>query len=129
MPSLNSVSIIGNLGKNPEMRFSPAGTPVSNFSVAVNHRYKKSDGDYTESTEWFAVATWGKSAEWCNQNLSKGDLVFVEGRLQLNTWDGNDGQKHSYNEITASNVQLLDKRGERVEEKVEELEDPEDLPF
>ncbi len=124
MANLNRIEIIGNCGSEPEMRFSPQGKPVSNFSVAVNSKFGE-----TESTEWFNIVAWNKLAETCNQFLSKGQQVFVEGKLQLKSWEGNDGQKHYKNEIVANKVLFL---GQRKKEEVEIKEgriESEDLPF
>ncbi len=135
MVSVNRIIIIGNLGSDPEMRFTPSGRPVTSFRVATNHRYTTSEGERREETEWFTVVTWGKLAEQCNQYLTKGRLVYVEGRLRTNTWEGQDGQKHYRNEIVADRVSFLDRQAVAPlpEEKageagVDELE-PEDIPF
>ena len=135
MVSVNRMIIIGNLGSEPEMRFTPNGRPVTSFSVATNRRYTTSEGERREETEWFTVVTWGRLAEQCNQFLAKGRLVYVEGRLRTHTWEGQDGQRRSRNEIVADRVSFLDKQAvaslpeEKVEEsRVGELE-PEDIPF
>ncbi len=135
MASLNKVMIIGNLGKDPEMRFTPSGNPVTSFSVATNRVYTTSEGERREETEWFTVVTWSKLAEQCNQFLTKGRLVYVEGRLRTHTWESQDGQKHYRTEIVANSVRFLDRQsvaplpGEKAEEAgVDELE-PEDIPF
>src|SRR5512141_106963 len=91
--SLNKVMIIGNIGGEPEMRFTPGGNPVTTFSVATNRVYNSTDGERKEETEWFNIVTWNKTAEFANQYLSKGRKVYVEGRLHTRTWDGQDGQK------------------------------------
>ena len=111
MASVNRIIIIGNLGKDPEMRFAPSGNPVTQFSVATSRRYTTSAGEQREETEWFNVVTWNKLAEQCNQYLSKGRKVYVEGRLHSRTWDGQDGQKHFSNEIVANTVKFLDRQG------------------
>jgi len=121
MSNLNKVEIIGNVGKEPEMRFTPSGKPVTSFSVAVNSKFGES-----ESTEWFSIVAWNKLAETCNQYLSKGQQVFVEGRLQTRTWEDNDGQKHYKTEVIANKVLFLGQR--KQEETTPEIE-PEDLPF
>lgn len=136
MVSVNKIIVIGNLGGEPEMRFTPSGRPVTSFSVATNWRYTTAEGERKEETEWFTVVTWGKLAEQCNQFLNKGRLVYVEGRLHSRSWDGQDGQKHSRNEIIANRVSFLDRQvaaqatGEKPAESVggDEIE-PEDLPF
>jgi single-strand DNA-binding protein len=135
MVSVNRMIIIGNLGSEPEMRFTPNGRPVTSFSVATNRRYTTSDGERREETEWFTVVTWGRLAEQCNQFLAKGRLVYVEGRLRSHSWEGQDGQKRYRNEIVADRVSFLDRQssGHLPEDRPEivgsdELE-PDDLPF
>ncbi len=122
MASLNSVSIIGNCGKEPEMRFTPSGKSVTSFSVAVNSKFGES-----ESTEWFNVVAWDKLAETCNQYLTKGQQVFVEGRLQTRSWEDKDGGKHYKTEVIANKVLFL---GQRKQEEPEEAkEDTEEELF
>lgn len=111
---LNRVQIIGRLGKPPEMRFTANGTATTEFSVAASERYT-SNGQQHERTEWFNVVTWAKLAEICAEHLDKGRLVYVEGRLQTRSWDGNDGQKHYKTEVIANTVTFLG-GGERREE-------------
>jgi len=108
--SLNKVMIIGNLGGDPEMRFSPACNPVTSFSVAAGRAFNSPEGERREETEWFNVVTWNKTAELCNQFLSKGRKVYVEGRLHTRTWDGQDGQKHTRVEVIANQVLFLDRK-------------------
>ena len=111
MVSVNKMIVIGNLGSEPEMRFTPNGRPVTSFSVATNWRYTTSEGERKEETEWFTVITWGKLAEQCNQFLTKGRLIYLEGRLRSHSWDGQDGQKHFRNEIVATRVSFLERQG------------------
>jgi len=135
MVSLNKVMIIGNLGSEPEMRFTPNGNPVTSFRVATNRVYTTPEGERKEETEWFAIVAWGRLAENCNQFLTKGQRVYAEGRLHTRTWETQDGQKHSRPEIIANRVIFLDRRaaGPLPEEKVEESGigelEPEDIPF
>ena len=145
MPSLNKVTIIGNVGSEPEMRFTPNGRPVTSFSVATNWAYTTSDGERKQETEWFNVVAWNRLAEQCNQFLTKGRLVYAEGRLHTRAWEGQDGQQRSRSEIIASRVIFLGGRvsgalpAEKVEDAVadpeEKVEDaaadiePEDIPF
>jgi len=126
MPSLNKVMIIGNLGDEPTMRFTPSGSPVTTFSVAVNRKYTQ-DGESHEDTEWFNIVAWNKQAESCNQYLSKGQQVYVEGRLHTRSWDGQDGQKKYRTEVIANQVLFLG--GKRKEEEEEAEYDPNDIPF
>ena len=135
MASLNKVMIIGNVGSEPEMRFTPNGNPVTSFSVATNRRYTTADGERKEETEWFTVVAWGRLAEQCNQFLTKGQRVYAEGRLHTRTWEGQDGQKHQRSEIVANRVLFLDRRAVAPlpEEKVDETGDvklePQDISF
>lgn len=123
--------IVGNLGRDPEMRYTPSGKPVTTFSVAVSRKYTTNEGEHREETEWFRITAWNKLAETCNEFLSKGRKVFVEGRLQTRTWDGQDGQKHTSVEIIASDMVLLDKPKSATLEEVGADQDmeAEDLPF
>lgn len=107
MASLNKVMIIGNLGSEPEMRFTPNGNPVTSFSVATNRVYTTSEKERRTETEWFNVVTWNKLAEQCNQFLTKGRLVYVEGRLRTRSWEGQDGQKHYRTEVIANRITFL----------------------
>ena len=133
---LNKVMIIGNVGRDPEMRYTPSGNAVTSFSVAVNRQWNGQDGPHKE-TEWFNVVTWNKLAEACSQILTKGQKVYVEGRLQTRSWDGQDGQKHYRTEVVAGTVQFLDSRGQRPgapataagEEDFAGDVEPDDLPF
>ncbi|MDD5288659.1 MAG: single-stranded DNA-binding protein [Dehalococcoidales bacterium] len=138
MVSINRMTVIGNLGSEPEMRFTPSGRPVTSFRIATNWRYTTAEGERREETEWFSVVAWGKLAEQCNQFLTKGRLVYVEGRLRLRTWEGQDGQKRARNEIIADRVKFLDRQGQGApaagEVKTEEVEqpgevEPDDIPF
>ena len=139
MPSLNKVIIIGNVGTDPEMRFTPSGKPVTSFSVATNWMYTTPEGERKQETEWFNVVAWNRLAEQCNQFLNKGRLVYVEGRLRSRSWEGQDGQKHHRTEVVANRVTFLDRQAaaslpeEKVEEKVDEAGsgelNPEDIPF
>ena len=134
MASLNKVMIIGNLGKDPEMRFTPNGSPVTTFSVAVGRTYNTTEGERKTETEWFNVVTWNKLAEQCNQFLSKGRLVYVEGRLRTSSWEGQDGLKHYRTELIASRATFLDRQAPgwlpegRNEETAGDL-DADDIPF
>ena len=139
MPSLNKLTIIGNVGNEPEMRFTPNGKPVTSFSVATNWLYTSSEGERRQETEWFSVVAWNRLAEQCNQFLAKGRLVYVEGRMHTRNWEGQDGQQHSKMEVIASRVIFLEKRGasvvadEKLDDRIDESGitelEPEDLPF
>lgn len=110
MASLNKVMIIGNLGSEPEMRFTPKGNAVTSFRIATNRVFTTADGERKEETEWFTVVAWGKLAEQCNSFLAKGRLVYAEGRLHTRMWEGQDKQKHYRTEIIASRVSFLDRQ-------------------
>ena len=139
MASLNKVMIIGNLGGEPEMRYTPSGNPVTSFRVATNRVFTTPEGERKEETEWFTVVTWSRLAENCNQFLAKGRLVYAEGRLRTRNWESQDGQQHSRMEVIANRVVFLDKRGlaslpEDKEDKIEDTgaigaEPPDDVPY
>jgi len=126
--SLSKVILVGNLGSDPEMRYTPNGKAVTSFNIATNRRYTTSAGENKEETDWFRVSVWGKQAEQCNQFLSKGKQVYVEGRLHARSWEGQDGQMRTSLEVTAERVLFLGKRGSVALPEGEEIE-PEDLPF
>jgi single-strand DNA-binding protein len=104
---LNKVMIIGNLGRDPEMRYTPSGRPVTTFSVGTTRTWHSSDGDRHEETEWFNVVAWGNLAEICSQYLHKGKQVYVEGRLQTRSWDDSEGRKHFATELVAREMIML----------------------
>ena len=103
----NKITIIGNLGTDPEMRYMPSGDAVTSFSVATNRRYRTRDGEQRDETEWFRVNAWGRLAETTNQYLEKGRLVYVEGSLSSRPWQTQDGQLRAGNEIRAQEVKFL----------------------
>jgi single-strand DNA-binding protein len=107
MASLNKVMIIGNLGADPEMRYTANGSAVTTFNVATNESWTDQSGERRERTEWFSVVTWNRLAETCAQYLTKGRSVYVEGRLQTRSWDGQDGLKHYKTEVVAETVRFL----------------------
>jgi single-strand DNA-binding protein len=109
MASLNKMQVIGNLGTDPEMRYTPNGNPVTSFRIATSRSYTSSDGERHEETEWFTVVAWNQLAELCNQYLSKGRRAYVDGRLHSSTWEGQDGQTRFSNEIVAERVLFLDR--------------------
>jgi single-strand DNA-binding protein len=104
---MNKIIVIGNLGRDPEMRYTPSGQAVTSFSVASTRRYTTSSGERRDETEWFNVSAWGKLAELCNQWLTKGRQVYVEGRLRSRSFEGRDGQMRFVNEINLTDVQFL----------------------
>ncbi|MCS7221510.1 MAG: single-stranded DNA-binding protein [Anaerolineae bacterium] len=107
---LNKVIIIGNLGRDPEMRYTPSGKPVTSFSVATSRSWVTADGERRDATEWFNVVAWGNLAEICSQYLRKGSRVYVEGHLQTRGWDDEHGQKHYRTELVANEMIMLDSR-------------------
>ena len=110
--SVNKVILIGNLGADPELRYTPGGTAVADLRIATNRRYKTRDGDWQEETEWHSVVVWSKQAENCKEYLAKGRTVYIEGRLQTRSWDDQkSGQKRYKTEIVADTVQFLGGKG------------------
>jgi len=126
--SLSKVILVGNLGSDPEMRYTPNGKAVTSFNVATNRRYTTSGGESKEETDWFRVSVWGKQAEQCNQFLGKGKQVYVEGRLHARSWEGQDRQMRTSLEVNAERVLFLGRRDSVSLPGGEEIE-PEDLPF
>ena len=104
---MNKIIVIGHLGRDPEMRYTPNGQSVTSFSVASSRRYTTSAGEQREETEWFNVSAWGRLAELCNQYLTKGRQVYVEGRFHSRTYEGRDGQMRISNDINLTDVQFL----------------------
>ena len=111
MAGLNKIMIIGNVGTDPEMRYTPNGSPVTSFRIATTRTYTPQDGERRQETEWFTVVAWNNLAEQVNQYLSKGRRAYVEGRLHSNSYQGNDGQMRFTNEIVANRVLFLDRPG------------------
>ena len=105
-----TIILIGNLGKDPEMRYTPSGKPVTTFSVAVSRSWNSADGERHNETEWFNVVAWGNLAEICKQYLVKGQQVYIEGRLQTRRWDDKEGLKHTSVEIVANEMMMLGDR-------------------
>jgi len=105
---VNKVTLIGNLGDEPELRQTQSGTSVSNMSLAVDDSYKDSDGNFVEQTEWVDVVAWGRLGEVCNEYLSKGSQVYFEGKLQTRSWEDNDGNTRYSTEVKAQEMMFLD---------------------
>jgi single-strand DNA-binding protein len=122
MDMFQRMTLVGNLGKDPEMRYTPNGTPVTMFSAAVNRKYTGSDGQTKEETLWFRISVWGKQAETCNQYLHKGQMVLVEGSLTGDetggprVWTGKDGKPHASFEVRAQTVRFLSRKDSGGEE-------------
>jgi single-strand DNA-binding protein len=119
---LNKVMVIGHLGRDPEMRYTPSGRPVTTFSVATNRSWQSADGERHEETEWFNVVAWGSLAEFCNQNLVRGQQVYIEGRLQTRKWDDSEGKKHFATEVVAREVIMLGERKDFESPPLEQLD-------
>jgi single-strand DNA-binding protein len=111
---LNKVMVIGHLGRDPEMRYTPSGRPVTTFTVATSRSWNTADGERHSETEWFNVVTWGNLAEICKQYLVKGQQVYIEGRLQTRHWEDKEGGKHSTVEIVANEMMMLGERKETI---------------
>ena len=132
--SLNKIMVIGNLGSDPDMRYTSSGTPVATFSLATNRSYRSSDGENRQETEWFTIVAWNRLAEQVNQYLTKGRLAYVEGRFRSRNWEGRDGQQRTTNEIIANSVVFLPQGGSpgdgyMEDGGVEGAIEPDDLPF
>ncbi len=122
---LNKVMIIGNLGRDPEMRYTPSGKPVTSFSLASSRTWVSADGERREETEWFNVVAWGNLAEICNQHLMKGQQVYIEGRLQTRCWEDDNGQRHFRTEVVANEMIVL---GNRVRDEIAQSASTYDTP-
>lgn len=109
---VNRVLLIGRLGADPEVRYTPDGTMIVNFRIATDETYKNKQGEKVSKTEWHRIVVFGRLAEICGNYLGKGRLVFIEGKLQTRTWDDKDGNKRSLTEILATNMQMLESKGQ-----------------
>ena len=112
--SVNKVILVGNLGADPEVRFTQSGQAVANMRIATNEVFNDRDGNRQERTEWHRIVVWGRLAEICNQYLRKGSKIYIEGRLQTRNWEGQDGQKRYTTEVVARDMQILDSRDDTV---------------
>jgi len=112
MASLNKVMLIGNLGKDPEVRYTAAGTAVASFSLATSERFKNKNGEWEEKTEWHNVTLWARLAEIAGEYLAKGKTVYIEGRLQIRKWQDRDGKDRYTTEIVGEKMQMLSGKGE-----------------
>ena len=112
MASVNKVILIGNLGKDPDLRYTPSGQAVATFSLATNDRYKDKDGQMVERAEWHNIVVWGKQAETAKEYLKKGRQIFVEGRIAYRTYDDREGNKRYITEVVAQRLQFLGRREE-----------------
>ena len=144
MASVNKVILIGNLGSDPEVKYTPSGTAVANFNIATNESWTSKDGKKEERTEWHKIVVWSKLAELCGEYLAKGRPVYVEGRLQTREWNDKEGNKRYTTEIVAQTIQFLggpndrparqssaaaSSGGGRSSEPAEAIEVEDDIPF
>jgi single-strand DNA-binding protein len=127
---LNKVMVIGHLGRDPELRYTPSGRPVASFSVATSRTWTSSEGERREETEWFNVVAWGNLAEICKSHLSKGQQVYIEGRLQTRGWEDDNGTRHYRTELVANEMILLGDRQSSSQDIAEgERADDNEFPF
>lgn len=128
--SLSRIQLIGNLGRDAEMRYTPSGAPVTEFSVAVNRRRRTQDGQWIDETDWYRVVCWNRLAEFADQYLKRGMRVYVDGRLQLRRYTANDGTERMSVEVIANDVIILTPRADVLPEPGEGFEDevPSTLP-
>ena len=126
---LNKLMIIGHLGRDPEMRYTPSGKPVTTFSVATSRTWHSADGERHEDTEWFNIVAWGGLAEICNQHLHKGMQVYVEGRLQTRRWEDAEGNKHFTTELVAKEMIMLGEKKDTLRTSFEQDEEEGEFPF
>ncbi len=125
---MNKIIVIGNLGSDPEMKYTPNGQAVTSFSVASNRKYTTGAGEQREETEWFRASAFGKLAETCNQYLTKGQQVYLEGRLRSHTYTTPGGETRHTNEVNVTDVQFLGRSNNEASETVP-VDDEPDLPF
>ena len=129
--SLNKVMLVGHVGADPDVRYTPKGTAISNFNLATNDSHKDDKGEWVENTEWHKLVFWGKKAEFTEQYVKKGSLILVEGRLQTRNWDDKEGNKHYVTEVVGDRLTLLgSNQQKRQNTQPEDVDEPEeDLPF
>ena len=126
---LNKVMVIGNMGRDPELRYTPSGKPVTSFSLASSRSWIAPDGERREETEWFNVVAWGNLAEICNQKLFKSQQVYIEGRLQTRSWKDDHGQRHFRTEVVANEMIILGPKGNKQAAFDNEADSEVDLGF
>ncbi|TKJ28554.1 single-stranded DNA-binding protein [bacterium (candidate division B38) B3_B38] len=133
--SVNKVILLGRLGKDPELKYIPSGAPVANFSIATDEVWIDRNSEKQKRTEWHRIVAWGKLAEFCGEYLSKGRLLYVEGRLRSRTWEDRNGNQRTTTEVNATDIVLLGRRPEEAPEEAQpeapeekEITD-EDIPF
>lgn len=133
---LNKVMLIGNLGRDPEVRTTPSGQPVANFTLATNRKWRDREGNLQEQTEWHNIVCWGRQAEIAGQYLTRGKQIYVEGRIQTRSWDDKEtGQKRYMTEVVCDNFQMLGRKGDVSRSAAEPSDDyaagptDDDIPF
>lgn len=124
---LNKVMLIGHLGRDPEMRYTPSGRPVTTFTVAASRSWNTTEGERRTETEWFNIVVWGNLAEICKQYLVKGQQVYIEGRLQTRRWDDAEGGKHSTVEVVANEMMILGDRRDNNHSHTAEAQEAESI--
>ncbi|MEQ8278581.1 MAG: single-stranded DNA-binding protein [Deltaproteobacteria bacterium] len=129
MSNFNKVMLMGNLGADPEMRYTQGGTAVANFRIATTERWKDADGEMKERTDWHRIVVWGKQGETCGEHLRRGRSVFVEGRLQNREWEDKDGNKRWTTEVKADRVLFLAEGSKGRGETYEPVPGEEEIPF
>lgn len=112
MSGVNKVILLGNLGTDPKLEYTPSGAPVCNFSVATSEKWKDKQGENHSRTEWHKIVVWGKLAELCNEHLAKGRQAYIEGKLNTRNWEDKEGNKRYTTEINANTVQFIGGKGE-----------------
>ena len=112
MSGVNKVILVGNLGSDPQIRYTPNGTAVANFNIATTERFTNKNGEKESRTEWHRIVAWGRLAEICNEYLKKGKQIYVEGRIQTRQWEDKDGNKQKSTEIIANNMVMLGRAGD-----------------
>jgi single-strand DNA-binding protein len=123
MASLNKVLLIGNLGADPELRYTPSGAAVANFTMATREQWTSKEGEKQDRTEWHRIVAWRRLGEICGEYLHKGSLVYIEGRLQTRSWEDRDGNKRYTTEIIALGMQMLDKIGKEAQAQAQSSEE------
>lgn len=130
---VNKVILVGRLGTDPEVRYTPSGAAVANFNLATNRSVKDKDGNWSDETDWHRIVVWNKTAEFCKEYVKKGNRVYIEGRLQTRSWEDNDGNKRYTTEVVAFDLQLLESVAEKPQKPTEQPEpanvDDDDVPF
>lgn len=125
MPALNRVQLIGYLGRDPESKYTPTGKRVTDFPIAITHRWKDEDGEAREHTEWVNIEAWGRLAENCHEYLAKGSLVYIDGRLRTDRYEDQEGEPRFFTKVVAQTVQFLDRpAGSDAEGSLEDEVDP-----